>query len=85
MKTLDRVKSEELFNRIKSLGNTVQHMAGVVQNPDFINEDNAYENYLEFRKRYHSIAGELSAINGAVAKLHMEIDKNKNHHYGMVR
>jgi hypothetical protein len=38
MKTLDRKKAEDLFYRIKSLGNEISHLGGVVQNPDFVEE-----------------------------------------------
>ena len=48
LKTLNRKKSEELFYRIQNLKNEIQNMAGAVQNPDFVTEENAMEIYDSF-------------------------------------
>lgn len=44
--TLNREKSEKLFNRIYKVGNMITRLSGVVQNSDSVDESNAYENYL---------------------------------------
>lgn len=85
IKTLDRNKSEELFNRIGSASIMLNHLKATVQNPDFVNEENVYENYCFFRENYLHLVAELSKINGSIATLHREIDNDETHNYGMVR
>lgn len=84
IRTLDRNKSEELFNRINRASLMCEHLKATVQNPDFVNKENAYENYCFFRENYHRLVAELSKINGSVAALHKEID-DASHNYGMTR
>lgn len=74
--TLNRQKSEEIFYEIKRVGESVNILAGVVQNPDFVNENNAYENYRMFLEQFNRCLGELEEVKRSVAKLHGEIDKN---------
>ena len=81
MKTLNREVSEELFNRIVNLKYVLQHMAGAVQNPDFVNEDNAKENYDFYKESYYNLMAELSKINGKMQLIHQEID-DKNYYIG---
>lgn len=75
MKTLDFIKSENLFYKIKSLGDKVSMLSGVVQNPDFVNEENAQENYDWFYCDYKRCISELREIKDNVFELHNEIIK----------
>lgn len=75
MKTLDRNKSEDLFYRIKSLGETITMLSGVVQNPDFINEETAQENYEYFYNDYKDCLSKLKQIKEEVFELYDEILK----------
>lgn len=70
MKTLNSNKSEEIFYRIKQLASRLDCLSGVVQNPDFVNEDNAQENYLNFYNEYKSIKKTLDDIRDSVYELH---------------
>lgn len=79
--TLNREKSEKLFNRIHKVGNMITRLSGVVQNSDSVNESNAYENYLIFREEYSRCISELSKINEAVATLHEEIDNRHSYRF----
>jgi hypothetical protein len=81
IQTLDRNKSEELFNRINSVSLMCNHLKVAVQNPDFVNEENAYENYCFFRENYLRMVAELSKINVRVAAIHREIDNDERHNY----
>jgi len=49
-KTLNPQKSEELWNEIKNIEYLVSKLGGCVQNPDFVNEENAKENLRYFFK-----------------------------------
>lgn len=75
MKTLNRVKAEKIFNEFKRIGEEVKLLAGVVQNPDFVNEENAAENYTEFDKQYHSVVKQLNDLDVDIYLLHREIQK----------
>lgn len=79
--TLNREKSEKLFNRIHKVGNMITRLSGVVQNSDSVDESNAYENYLIFREEYSRCISELSKINEAVAALHEEIDNRHSYRF----
>lgn len=59
----------------------LNHLKATVQNPDFVNEENVYENYCFFRENYLRMVSELSKINVKVAALHREIDNNERHNY----
>ena len=75
MKTLDRQKSEDLFYRIRSLGETISRLNGVVQNPDFVNKEFAQENYDIFYTDYKTCLSNLRQIKDEVFELHNEILK----------
>ncbi len=75
MKTLDRQKSEDLFYRIRSLGETISRLNGVVQNPDFVNEKVAQENYDIFYTDYKTCLSNLRQIKDEVFELHNELLK----------
>ena len=75
MKTLNREKSKDLFYRIKSLGESVSRLSGVVQNPDFVNEEIAQENYECFYNDYKDCLSKLKQIKEEVFELHNEILK----------
>ena len=66
---LDRKKSEELFYRFKTLGDEITLLRGVVQNPDFINEDNASETLKVFLEEHYRLSYELEGISYDVAEL----------------
>ncbi len=57
------------------------HLKAAVQNPDFVNEENVYENYCFFRENYLRLVAELIKINGSIATLHKEIDNDVSHNY----
>lgn len=73
MKTLNRQKSEKLFYKIKELGSGVSFLSAVVQNPDFVNEENAQENYEAFYNSYKRILDKLKDIREEVFQLHEEV------------
>ena len=75
VKTLNREKSKDLFYRIKSLGETIAMLSGVVQNPDFVNEKVAQENYECFYNDYKDCLSKLKQIKEEVFELHNEILK----------
>lgn len=75
MKTLNRNKSQELFYKIKQLGNTISNLSGVVQNPDFVNEENAQENYELFYNNYKNCIRKLEELREEIFELHNEIVK----------
>jgi hypothetical protein len=73
MKTMNREKAENLFYEIKNIQFSIQNLAGCVQNPDFINEENAQKNYDIFYNDYKNIIKKLDKIKDDVYKLHNEI------------
>ena len=73
MKTLDIQKSSELFRQITLLSGKVNELRGVVQNPDFVNEENAQENYEIFYNSYKEIIRKLDDIAEEVYQLHDEV------------
>lgn len=75
MKTLNREKSKDLFYRIKSLGETISMLSYVVQNPDFVNEEIAQENYDIFYTDYKTCLNNLRQIKDEVFELHNELLK----------
>ena len=73
MKTLNKEKSKQLFFRIKELGSVISMLIWVVQNPDFVTEDNAQENYENFYNGYKSCIRSLDEIREQVYELHKEL------------
>jgi len=73
MKTLNPQKSEELFNEIKSIEYLVSKLGGCVQNPDFVNEENAVENYRFFLNDYTKLIDRLRILRENIAILHEDI------------
>lgn len=74
MKTLDPKKSEELFNKIKNLSRKIDRsFGGAVQNPDFVNEKIAQDNYNVFNNQHKNILKELNEIKEEVFEMHKEI------------
>lgn len=73
MKTLDRNKSEELWNEVKSIEFLVSKLGGCVQNPDFVNEENAVENYRFFLNDYTKVIDRLRYLRENIAILHEDI------------
>lgn len=75
MKTMNRDKSEELFNEIRRIEMSVMHLGGYVQNPDFVNENNAERIYQEFAGNYHEIISRLEELRVKMLDLHKDIIK----------
>jgi len=73
MKTLNPQKSEELWNEIKNIEYLVSKLGGCVQNPDFVNEETAVENYRFFLNDYTKIIDRLRNLRINVAILHEDI------------
>ena len=73
MKTLNPQKSEELWKEIKSIEYLVSKLGGWVQNPDFVNEDNAIENYRFFLNDYTKIIDRLRNLRENIAILYENI------------
>lgn len=71
--TLDKDKSEELFNEIHYIASLVQRLGGCVQNPDFVNEENARENLRYFLKDYDKAIDKLVEFKTNILLLHEEI------------
>ena len=71
--TLDREKSEVMFYKIKNLIVCLNMMAGAIQNPDYVDENNSTENFKKFEKEYNYIVENLAEIKQEVEKLHNEI------------
>lgn len=70
MKTLNREKSEELFYEIKNIEFLVQHLAGCVQNPDFVNKSNVRENYKMFINSYTKLINRLEELKENIFEIH---------------
>ena len=73
MKTLNLQKSEELWNEIKNIEYLVSKLGGCVQNPDFVNEDIAQENYRYFYNDYVKVLDRLQLLNKNILLLHQNI------------
>lgn len=73
MQTLDRVKSEELFNEIKNIEFLVRNLGGCVQNPDFVNKSNVRENYEMFINDYIKLIGRLENLKEDIFNIHDEL------------
>lgn len=73
MKTLNREKSEELWNEVKSIEFLVSKLGGCVQNPDFVNEEIAQENYEMFYNDYRNVTNKLAKLKEDIFLLHEEI------------
>lgn len=73
MKNLDKIKSEKLFYRIQTLSNNIYMLTGAVQNPDFVNEENAQEGYEIFYNDCKNNMRELRQIKEEVCELYSEI------------
>ncbi len=77
MKTLDREKSERLFYEFKSLGNTISDLGCIVQNPDFINAENAEECFKDFYSVYENCSNKLDELYKAVFLLYDDLLNSK--------
>jgi len=75
MKTLNPQKSEELWNEIKNIEYLVSKLGGCVQNPDFVNEENAIENFNKFDDDYDKVIDKLEKVREEVFDLYSEIIK----------
>jgi len=75
MKTLNPQKSEELFNEIKNIEYLVSNLGGCVQNPDFVNEENAIENFNNFDDDYDKVINKLEKVRKELFDLYSEIIK----------
>jgi len=73
MKTLNPQKSEELWNEIKNIEYLVSKLGGCVQNPDFVNEEIAQENYEMFYNDYRKVTSKLVKLREDIFLLHDEI------------
>lgn len=73
MKTLNRTKSEELFNEIKDIKFLVGQLGSCVQNPDFVNEENVEENYRYFDDDYKKVIKRLEKLRENMLLLHKRI------------
>ena len=73
MKTLNSQKSEELWNEIKNIEYLVSKLGGCVQNPDFVNEENAQENYEYFYNDYKKVIEKLNMFRQNIFLLHDEL------------
>ena len=73
MKTLNLQKSEELWNEIKNIEYLVSKLSGCVQNPDFVNEEIAQENYEMFIDDYRKVTSKLVKLREDIFLLHNEI------------
>jgi len=80
MKTLDRNKSEELFRELKNISYDISLVAGAVQNPDFVNKDNAEETYNQFILQYENCITRLSFVKQEISLLYHELMNNKAYH-----
>ena len=70
MKTLDPKKSEELFYELRKLELMVMHLGGYVQNPDYVIENNAKENYDKFSLHCDNVINQLENIRDDVFNMH---------------
>ena len=73
IKTLNLQKSEELWNEIKNIEYLVSKLGGCVQNPDFVDEENAQENYEMFYNDYRKVTSKLVKLREDIFLLHEEI------------
>jgi len=75
MKTLNPQKSEELWNEIKNIEYLISKLGGCVQNPDFVNEKNAIENFNNFDDDYDKVINKLEKVREELFDLYSEIIK----------
>lgn len=73
MKSLDRKKSRDLFERFNVIAEKVRLLGGVVQNPDFVNQENAEENIRIFMEQFKVCEKELCNVAKEVLDIHEEI------------
>jgi len=73
MKTMNREKSEKLFNEIKSIEFAINHLGAYVQNPDFVNKENAYQDYNSFDNEFVRVIKRLQDLRTELCKLYAEI------------
>ena len=73
MKTLDRNKSEELWNEVKSIEFLVSKLGGCVQNPDFVNKSNVRDNYEMFINDYTRLIGRLEELKENIFNIHDDL------------
>jgi uncharacterized protein (DUF2235 family) len=75
MKTLNKEKSEEIFNKFQRISDAASILSGVVSNPDAINKDNAKENYELFLDDYIATINDLMQLKLEVEELYYEVIK----------
>lgn len=73
MKTLDREKSEALFNEFKELGIRVSQLGSVVQNPDFVSSNNAEECFKGCFEAYDKCIKDLIKLYKKTFELYVEV------------
>jgi hypothetical protein len=73
MKTLDREKSEKLFDKIQRLELYVSSLKGSIQNPDFVNKECAEENYKIFDGQYNMCLRILEEVKTEMFSLHKDL------------
>jgi len=73
MKTLNRQKSEELFDEIRSIEFSVNHLGAYVQNPDFVNKDNAFQDYDSFDDEFSRVIKRLQDVRTELFKLYVDV------------
>lgn len=77
METMDNQKATEMFNEIQDLAISIQSfgkhdiplLSGLVQNPDFVNEDNVQEQYEIFKGACCRCAAKLAIYQEAFVVL----------------
>jgi len=73
MKTMNREKSEQLFNEVRKIEMSVMRLGGYVQNPAYVNENNAGRNYQDFDTDYKIIIKRLEGLRENMLLLHKQI------------
>jgi len=73
MKTMNREKSEQLFNEVRKIEMSVMRLGGYVQNPDYVNKNNAGRNYQDFDTDYKIIIKRLEGLRENMLLLHKQI------------
>jgi hypothetical protein len=68
--TLDRDKSEELWNEIKYIEYLISKLGGCVQNPDFVDKSNVRDNYEIFINSYTKIIDRLEKLKENIFEIH---------------
>lgn len=69
MRTLNYNKSRDLFNKLIDLRCDIQNLAATVQNPDFVNEDNAQEVYTDYYNISKDLKRKLADISDEILDL----------------